>query len=188
VTLDGWVRVVAVDEQQIHHYKYDSVTKGASGTFTLTDITASTATGGTGETALVDTAGDFVNEGVEPGMLIRNEVEGGIYEVVTVTDANNLVIQFLYGTTGFSSGDTYTINETIQAYDTSDDIFDLVLDVLATGDPTSNSFIKTPASDFGVVVNVRQGKVILPFTQNVTVGDSGGTATVVRTDDTIAIP
>lgn len=188
VTLAGWVRVIAVDEQQEHYYKYDSVTKGASGTFTLTDITASTATAGTSETALVDTAGDFVNEGVVPGMLIRNENEGGIYEVVTVTDANNLVIQFLYGTTGFSSGDTYTINETIQAYDTSDDIHDLILNQIATGDPTSNSFIKTPAADFGVVVNVRKGKDILPFTQNVTVGDSGGTATVVRTEDTIAIP
>jgi hypothetical protein len=34
---------------------------------------------------------------------------------------------------------------------------------------------------------VRQGKVILPFTQNATVGDSGLTVTVVRQDDTIAV-
>jgi hypothetical protein len=159
VTLAGWVRVIAVDEQQEHHYKYDSVTKGASGTFT-----------------------------VEPGMLIYVASRTSTYEVVSVTDLNTLVIQLLYGAGGFVSGDPYTINETIQAYDTSDEIHDLILDVLATGDPTSNSFIKTPAADFGVVVNVRQGKDILPFTQNVTVGDSGGIATVVRTPDTIAIP
>jgi hypothetical protein len=188
VTTAGWVRVIAIDEQQEHYYKYDSVTKGASGTFTLTDITASSATAGTSDTALEDTTGDFVNEGVVPGMLIYVAARTSTYEVVTVTDLDSLVIQLLYGAGGFVSGDAYTINETIQAYDTNDDIHDLILNQIATGDPTSNSFIKTPASDFGAVVNVRQGKTILPFTQNVTIGDSGGVATVVRTNDTIAIP
>jgi len=186
IPIAGWVRVIAVDEQQEHHYKYDSATKGAGGSFTLTDITASTATAGTSETALVDTSGNFVSEGVEPGMLIRNENEGGIYEVVSVTDGQNLVIQYLYGTTGFSSGDTYTINETIHAYDTNDNIHDLILDVRATGTTINNTFIKTLSADFGIVVHVRKGKSILPFAQNVTVQDNGASVTVVRTDDTIA--
>jgi hypothetical protein len=188
VTLAGWVRVIAVDEQQEHYYKYDSVTKGAGGVFTLTDITASSATAGTSDTVLEDTTADFVSEGVVPGMLIYVAARTSTYEVVSRTDLDTLVIQLLYGAGGFVSGDSYTINETIQGYDTNDDIHDLVLNQIATGDPTSNSFIKTPASDFGVVVNVRQGKIILPFTQNVTVGDAGGNATVVRTTDTIAIP
>jgi hypothetical protein len=186
VTLAGWIRVIAVDEQQEHYYKYDSVTKGASGTFTFTDITASSATAGTSDTVLEDTTADFVSEGVVPGMLIYVASRTSTYEVVSVTDLDTLVIQLLYGAGGFQSGDAYTINETIQAYDTSDELHDLILNQIATGDPTSNSFIKTPASDFGVVVNVRQGKVILPFTQNATVGDSGGAVTVVRTTDTIA--
>jgi hypothetical protein len=186
VTTAGWVRVIAVDEQQEHHYKYTSVTKGASGTFTLTDITASNATAGTSDTVLEDTTASFVSEGVEVGMLIYVTARTSTYEVTTVTDADTLAIQLLYGSGSFQSGDAYTINETIQGYDTNDDIHDLILDVQATGDPTSNSLVKTPASDFGIVVNVRQGKDILPFTQNATVSDSGGSVTVVRTDDTIA--
>ena len=62
----------------------------------------------------------------------------------------------------------------------------MILDQEVTGTTVSNTFVKTLAADFDIVVNVRQGKVILPFTQNVTIGDSGGAATVVRSEDTIA--
>jgi hypothetical protein len=182
----GWIRVVAVDEQQEHRYVYSSRTAGASGVFTLKAITPSSATAGTSDTALEDTGGDFVNEEVEPGMLIYVASRTSTYEVVSVTDADSLVIQLLYGSGGFVSGDPYTINETIQAYDTGDDLFDLVVDAEASTTSISNTFVKTLASDFGVVVNVRNGKVILPFTQNQNVGDSGATVTVVRTPDTIA--
>jgi len=183
----AWVRVIAVDEQQEHHYKYDSRTTGAGGTFTLTPITPGTATAGTSDTALEDTGSTFVTEGVEPGMLIYVAARTSTYEVVSVTDEDSLVIQLLFGAGGFVSADTYTINETIQAYDTNDNIHDLIIDTEATTTSTSNTIVKTPASPFGVVVNVRQGKVILPFTQNATVGDSGVTVTVVRQDDTIAV-
>jgi hypothetical protein len=184
----AWVRVIAVDELQEHHYKYDSRTTGASGVFTLTPITAASATAGTSDTALSKTGGpSFVTEGVEPGMLIHVATRTSTYEVVSVTDADNLVIQLLYGAGGFVSGDAYTINETIQGYDTNDNLHDLIIDTEATTTSSTNTLIKTPASNFGVVVNVRQGKIILPFTQNATVGDSGVTVTVVRQDDTIAV-
>jgi hypothetical protein len=182
----GWIRVIAVDEQQEHHYKYSSRTTGASGIFTLTAITPSTATAGTSSTQLSDSGGDFINEGVEPGMLIQDTTNTGTYEVVQATNATTLVIQHLYGADLFASGDAYTINETIQAYDTNDDLHDLIIDAEATGTSYQNTFVKTVASDFDVVVNVRNGKNILPFTQNTTVGDSGGSVTVVRTADTIA--
>ena len=90
----------------------------------------------------------------------------------------------MYGAGGLVSGDAYTINETIQAYDTSDDIYDLILDTEATGTTTSNTFVQS--TNFDTVVNVRQGKIILPFTQNQAVNASGATVTVVRQDDTIA--
>lgn len=184
----GYLRVVATDEQQEHKYHYASRTTGASGVFTLTPITPGQADSGTSTTALVDAAGDFVNEGVVPGMLIQDTTNGDTYEVVTVTDANNLVIQQVFGTGGsFASGDNYTINETIQAYDTDDDLYDLILDVEATGTTTSNTFIKQLGSNFDVVVNVRNGKTILPFTQNQEVNNSGASVTVVRTPDTIAV-
>ena len=61
-----------------------------------------------------------------------------------------------------------------------------IIDEYATISSSQNTLVKTPASDFGVVINVRQGGVILPFTQNNTVGDSGLTAAAIRTLDTIA--
>lgn len=182
----AWVRVVAVDEQQEHRYKYDSRTTGASGTFTLTPITAASATAGTSDTALSKTGGpSFITEGVEIGMLVHVATRTSTYEVVSVDGADDLTIQLIFGAGGFVSGDAYTINETIQAYDTNDDIFDLIIDAEATTTSYTNTFVQS--TTFGTVCNVRQGKVILPFTQNQSVGASGATVTVVRQPDTIAV-
>ena len=62
----------------------------------------------------------------------------------------------------------------------------MILDLEASGTSVSNTFTKTLSSNFGVVVNVRQGKVILPFTLNQTQGDGSTTVTVVRQPDNIA--
>lgn len=187
VAATGVVRVVENDLQQEHRYYYSSRTTGASGVFTLTAITPGTATAGTSDTVLEDTGSAFVAEGVEIGMLVFVSARSSTYEVTAVTDADTLQLRLLYGAGGFVSADAYTINETIQAYDTADDIFDLIIDKETTTTSISNTIIKTPAANFGVVVNVRQGKTILPFTQNATVGDSGLTVTTVRQDDTIAV-
>ena len=126
-------------------------------------------------------------------MLVQDTTNTGTYEVVSITDADNLVIQHLYNDNTFASGDAYTINETIQLYAVTDDIFDLILDYeedvgtdIAPGS-ISNTLVKTPAANFGTVVQVRQGKVILPFTQNQDQGDGNTTVTAVRTPDTIAV-
>jgi hypothetical protein len=183
----GYIRVVAVDEQEEHRYEYDSRTTGAGGTFTLHPVTPGTATAGTSTTQLSDSGADFVTDGVLPGMLIQNTTAGFTFEVVSVTDLNTLVIIPVFGDITlhtFVSTDAYTINETIQAYDTSDDIYDLILDTEATGTTTSNTFVQSTL--FDTVVNVRQGKIILPFTQNTAVTAAGGAVTVVRQEDTIA--
>ena len=75
----------------------------------------------------------------------------------------------------------------IQIYAVSDDIYDLILDLEASGGSVSNQFTKTLSSNFNVVVNVRQGKIILPFTLNQAQGDGSTTVTVVRQPDTIAV-
>ena len=183
----GYVRVVAVDEQEEHRYEYDSRVTGPSGTFTLHAVTPSSTTTGTTDVLLEDSTADFVTDGVNPGMLIHfASVGSSTFEVVSVTDLNTLVIRLVYGAGGLAdSGEAYTINETIQAYDTGDDIYDLILDVEATGTTTSNTFVQSTL--FDTVVNVRQGKVILPFTQNQAVTASGATVTVVRQEDTIAV-
>lgn len=178
------VRVVETTLQQEHHYVYDSIT--GTTVFNLRDITAASATAGTSDTALSKTGGpSFVTENVEPGMLIFVTARTSTYEVVSVDGADDLTIALLYGAGGFVSGDAYTINETIQLYATGDNIFDLILDIEATGTTTSNTFVQS--TTFNVVVNVRQGKIILPFDQNPGVTSSGGSATVVRTPDTIAV-
>lgn len=201
VPTSGYVRIVNLGLQEEHHYVYDSRTTGASGQFILravnnqTGVTAS----GTNETTLVVTGATFTTAPVVlPGMLVMNTdaTNGGqdVYEVVSVDNATTLTIVKLYGSGSWTVGDDYQINLLIGDHDaltptdygTDDNVFDLILDVEATGTTTSNTLVKTPAANFGAVVNVRNGKNILPFTQNATVGDSGASITVVRTPDTIA--
>lgn len=198
VPQSGYVRVVETTLRQEHHYIYDSRTTGTNGVFTLRAVVAggaSTATAGTSTTKLFDSGGGFTSGAVaEVGMLIRNTTAGDeVYEVVSVDSDTELTIVQLYGPAGtFASGNGYTINALIGDhtvpgdYATSDNVYDLILDVEASGTSVTNSFIKSVGANFFVVVNVRQGKVILPFTQNQEQGDGNTTVTVVRQPDTIA--
>lgn len=194
VPTSGVVRVVENTLEQEHRYYYDSRTTGASGVFTLHAVTPGTATAGTSTTQLSDSGADFVTDGVEVGMLIQNTTASHTFEVVTVTDLNTLVIQEVHGTgtATFVSTDAYTINETIQLYAVTDDIFDTIIDkeedIGTDGSPGSigNTFVKAGGS-FGTVVQVRQGKVILPFEQNQSQGQTDTTVTAVRTPDSIAV-
>lgn len=186
----GYIRVVENALQEEHKYYYDSRTTTV---FNLRDITAASATVGTSETQLSQSANTFVTDKVEVGMLIHVASRSSTYEVVSVTNGTTLVIRLLYGAGGFVSGDPYTINETIQLYATSDDIYDLIVDAEedtgtdGTPGTISNTLVKTPAANFGTVVQVRLGKTILPFELNQTQGDGDTSVTTVRTPDTIAV-
>jgi len=191
VATAGYIRIVEVALQQEHKYFYDS---WASPVFTLTDITAASATAGTGDAALSKTGGpSFVTEGVQVGMLVFVTARSSTYEVVSVDGADDLTLRLVYGAGGFVSGDAYTINETIQLYAVTDTVYDLILDAEedtgTDGSPgtLSNTLVKTPAANFGTVVQVRLGKTILPFEQNQTQADGDTTVTAVRTPDTIAV-
>ena len=196
----GYLRVVdttpalpdATEAQQEHHYEYSS-RDIATDTFTLTSIPTGTVTAGSNGsvTVLEDTgAGDFINDGVKPGMLVRNTsdaVNDPIFEIVSVDSATSCTITPIHGTTTartWATGNGYEINRVITAYTTSDDIYDLIIDAEATTTSISNSF--TQSTNFDVVVNVRQGKVILPFTVNQAVSSSNVTVTTVRQPDNIA--
>jgi hypothetical protein len=181
----GYVRVVENTLQEEHKYHYASRTTGASGVFTLVDITASTAFTGTTSVLLTKNGGpSFITEGLAVGMLVQDTTNTGTYEVTGGIAADQCAIRHLYGADLIASGDAFTINETIQLYAVTDDIYDLILDIEATGTSESNTFVQSTL--FDTVVNVRQGKVILPFTQNQAVTASGATVTVVRQPDTIA--
>jgi hypothetical protein len=198
VTLASIVRIVETTKVEEHRYYYDSVTKIASGVFSLTVPTSDSGTVTTNSaTQLIDTGQSFDGATpVEVGMLIRNTFGGKtthVWEVTEVVDSITLNVRALYGgADDWDIGDTYVINKLIQNYATSDDLFDLILDVEeATGtDGTpgseSNQLVKLLAADFDVVAEARQGKVILPFALNQTVGDNTVTMTIVRAADTIA--
>ena len=192
----GYVRVVENTKRQEHRYVYSSRTTGTNGVFTLkTDTSytgAATSTDTTGPIyTLTSTGKTFQTEGVEPGMLIRNTTTGDFFEVVDVTSETTIDCVEIHDSVGSGAGwtstDNYEINRLIQNYATTDDIYDLILDLEATGTSVSNSFTKTLSSPFSVVVNVRQGKIILPFTLNQALGDGNTTVTVVRQPDTIAV-
>tara|TARA_R110002167_G_scaffold31378_1_gene103061 strand:- start:1313 stop:3904 length:2592 start_codon:yes stop_codon:yes gene_type:complete len=188
-------RMGNTDTQQEHKYEYSSRTSGAGGVFTLTAV--SDATGSctsSSSTQLIDSGAGW-NTGVvvKVGMSVRNTTTGDIWEVTSVVSDTTLSVKQIYGSgTGgigdgtWTSSDSYEINRAITAYTTGDNIFDLILDVEASASTASNTFTKTLSSNFGVVVNVRQGKVILPFTLNQTQGDGSTSVTVVRQPDNIA--
>jgi hypothetical protein len=216
VPQSAYIRIVETSLQEEHHYVYSSRVSGLNGTFTLQSITTTAITTGSGvagspldplnpssEVPLIASGSNWVTENVEVGMLVRNTTAGKttqVWEVVDVAPGSpaatdTLTVRPLYGIVSamdFDISDTFEINRLIgdhtvpTDYSTADNIFDLILDLEAEGTNVSNTFVKSIASDFGTVVNVRQGKIILPFTQNATVSDSGGSVTVVRTPDTIA--
>jgi hypothetical protein len=199
----GFIRVVETTLQEEHHYLYDSLTLGANDEFNLRVISTGTITTiGTptnGEAVLTASAATFVTEKVAVGMLVRNTFAGKtthVWEVVSVDSETALTVQQLFGPKSglqdWDVSDTFEINRLIgdhtvpTDYAVTDNVYTPWLDSESTATTINNTFVKTLSSDFGYVVNVRQGKVILPFTQNVTQGDGNTNVTVVRTPDTIA--
>lgn len=192
VPQSGFVRIVETTLRQEHHYVYDSRTISL-GDFNLRTAgsfagTADDTGGTTSPTLLNDDGQAFQTDLVLPGMLMQDTTNGTFYEIVSVDSESQCTIVQIFGTGGdFASGDGYEINKLIQLYATTDNVYDLILDLEATGSTVVNSFTKTVAANFDVVVNVRQGKIILPFTLNQLVEDGSTTVTVVRQPDTIAV-
>jgi hypothetical protein len=194
----GYLRIVDIDLLEEHHYEYSSRTTGAGGVFTLTSAGSGTASAGS-STTMVDDGVNLVTGGATIGMLIRKTADDQlVYEITgfsqtgaTPNDTADVVQ--LYGTPTAWSTDAYEINTLIAKHDsatatdyaTTANIFDLILDLEATGTTASNSFIQS--TTFNTVANVRQGKDILPFTANPDIDSSGGSVAVVRTEDTIAV-
>lgn len=194
----AYIRIVATGVQEEHRYVYSSRSIAAD-QFTLKAVTEGTGVTTGSSTQLIDTSTNFTTNGTEVGMLVRNTTASHlnqVWEVTNIVGATTIDVKPLYGSpVDWAVSDTYEINRLIGRdhaatpadYGTSDDCFDLIHDVEASGTSVTNQLVKTPAADFGVVINVRQGKIILPFTQNNTVEDGGLTATVVRAPDTIAV-
>lgn len=182
----GFVRVVDDSAQTEDRYRYSSRT---STVFTLVQ-TSGTADAGGNATTLIDAAGNFVVNNVQPGDYAQNITDGtDPVLVVSVDSATQLTTETLTGgvSNDWATGDDYRIGQTISAYTTSDRVYAPIIDraaVAGDGGTISNDLVQSVA--FGVVFNGRQGKVILPFTQNGSVGATGLTLSIIRTPDTIA--
>ncbi|RLE21492.1 MAG: hypothetical protein DRJ50_09150, partial [Actinobacteria bacterium] len=182
----GYVRVVDDSGQEEHRYRYSS---RDTTTFTLVELNSTTTSAGTG-TVLHDTAGNFIVNGVKPGDYIVNNTDAAdVAVVVSVDSAIQLTTTQLTGggTNDWANGDAYDVGQTIAAYTTSDNVFAPIIDMAAVaGDAGVLSNTLVQSAGFGVVTNVRQGKIIIPFTQNANVGATGLSLAAIRTDDTIA--
>lgn len=187
----GFLRIVDLSEQEEHCYRYSART---STTFTLVQGTGTCGTGGT-STLLDNATGiDFVTADVQPGDRIYNITSGAdVAFVVSVTDSNTLVTTPL-STGTWANTNTFDVGRvrtnTGTGYITGasgDEMYAPIIDrVMVAGDSGTITNTLVQSTNFGVVLNARQGKVILPFTQNGTVTASGLTLSVIRTPDTIA--
>ncbi len=190
----GVIRVVDLSDTLLAEQQYEY--KSWSGTtFTLNTLyssgTPGTATGSSGSaTVLVDSDGtSFISAKIRVGDRVTNQTTGGTATVVSVDSATQLTTTTLsVGTYG--NGNSYYI-ETItdRAYTTSpqDTAYVPIINQQATTTSVSNSLIKdTLQPAIPVLVRVRQGKVILPFEIENSIGNTGMTQAAIRTADTIA--
>jgi hypothetical protein len=175
----GFVRVVDTVVPNVEHrYRYASRT---STVFTLVQYTG-TDTGGS-TTQIIDAGGGFDAKDIIFGDRCYNVDDT---ELATVISQDNDTTITTTTVVGWGS-DEYDIGRINIVYTTADNLYAPILDrrvEAADSDTISNSLVQT--SSFGIIVNVRQGKIILPFTQNTTVEASGRSLSTIRTDDTIA--
>jgi hypothetical protein len=187
VPSSGVLRIVETTLQVEHRYYYESF---ATTTFTLIDPdeNGNNPTTAGSSTVLNDTLASFTTGTDQPevGMTIRNVTDGSTAVITSVDGATQITHTALTGGTSndWQLADTYEINNLIQNYLTSDNIYVPIIDKVSTATTASNTLVYT--SDIGVVANVRLGGTILPFTTNSTVGATGVTIAAIRTLDTIA--
>ena len=154
--------------------------------FTLpTAVTGtSDAPGDVTGTILLDSAGDFVTNGVLAGDILRNVTDGSWAQVITVA-ATTITHTPLFGGSenDWDTGDTYSFNTLPVAYVAGDTLYVPYLDSTATTTSVSNVVIYASASR-DVLIRVRK-KGILPFETSGTVTSSGLSVSAIRKTDSI---
>jgi len=144
---------------------------------------------------LTDSTADFVNDGVIPGMMVRNTTDGSQGIVKTVTDGQNLILDGV-GLTGgteddWDNADAYDINRLVQTYDAADDVYVPFLDVkVLAGTQVVTTIIQS--ADIETIVRDRQGPgqpaddPIRPFVAGGKITSTGQSSNIIRTPDTIS--
>ncbi len=183
----GFIRVVDTNAIPIveQRYRYSSRT---STVFTLVvpkDGVALTAGGSA--TSLRDSAATFLSDDIIFGDVVRQATNDERATVVLVVSDTEITTTTLSGGDSWTDTELYDIGTTVFAYTTADDIYAPILDRrVETDDSDSINNSLVQSGSFGIIINVRQGKIILPFTQNSTVEAAGRSLDVIRNIDTIA--
>jgi hypothetical protein len=179
--------VLSADNEE--HYWYDSWSGTAFTLTTITDVAESA--GDTTGLTCTRASGDWSADGVLPGMIIQNTTDGsqGIVKTVGTTTLTLEVQNNGQGLTGGSENDwdisdNIRINKLTQDLDSLDTYIPFLHAKNTVGTDESTTIIQS--STIYVVVRVRQGKVILPFTVGQTIGSAGMSQAAIRNLDTIA--
>jgi len=194
----GTFIVVATDEKEEHRYRYTSWANsggsGDDGRLTLATEVTGTADGSTSGETLQD-SGNFAS-GVQRGDIIRNTADASWGYIVSVDNANQVTTTIMRSSTGarvaWEVGDTYEINSLIQAYDDADTFYIPYMDVIeATGTdltPGEEVVTLTYVSARSVLIRARDvlnATPIQPFETTGTIGTTGLTQSIIRTEDEV---
>ncbi len=193
VPQSGVIRIIdysdALDaETQYEYYSW------SGSTFTLNSSTARslgtlTADAGGSATVLIDAAATFRTWKIRPGDVITNVTDSATNRVVSVDSETQLTTSAISGTNTYTAGDTYTFETQllVAAESGVDNLYIPIINemVISPATSVSNTLIYT-APEIPVLVRVRQGKVILPFEIENSIGLTGMSQAAIRTADTIA--
>jgi hypothetical protein len=189
----GVLRVVDVDVNEEHRYRYSSFTGSTFTLVTPTDGTGNPTTNDAtnGAVVMIDSAADFEGAAtpVAVGDQIRNATDGGVGTITAVFQDRVYHTPLAGGTNNdWETTDTYEINRLVATYVSGTDTayVPIVDAVNITEGITELNNTLVFASPFDVTIRVRQGKVILPFISSGQVTSGGLTVSAIRTEDTIA--
>jgi hypothetical protein len=180
VPADGTIIVQATDEDEEHSYRYTAVDRG-TGVFTLmTERTGSATTGTTNQT-LVDSAATFQTWAIQVGDIIRRTNTPFGYTYVAAVDSQTQITT-TSALHDWVLGDTYEIGSLVQNYDGSDTAYVPYIVKVATGSSVSVQVNYT--TDRWVLTRFRR-EGFLPFEVEEQLTSTGYDVSIIRTPDAV---
>ena len=196
-TADGWVYIVATDENEEHKYRYSSLSTTTLTNDTLDFPTAltGTATAGTSGQGLENTTDShFISGDLEIGDFIYRDGDKAWAYVISIDDADNVTTTVLSDGTDWSSGDVYFIHQLVQAYDDNDTYYIPYLEGIETvgSDVTPGTMandLTYADTDRAVGIRIRNVQdasyYIIPFNTTNDITSTGMSQSVIRTTDEV---
>jgi len=189
----GVIRIVDSNDPLKAETQYEYFSWTAS-TFTLNSSASRALTltcdAGGSATVLIDASATFRTWKVRVGDVVTNTTDSAATNrVVSVDSETQLTTSAISGTNSYTAGDSYTFETqlTTAAESGVDKLYIPIINemIISPATSVSNSLIYT-APAIPVLVRVRQGKVILPFEIENSIGSTGMSQAAIRTTDTIA--